>query len=190
MGSIALLALPDSVPRHARLLSPRRDDGNGEPGRGQARRRPAQAIQRTGTAIGEVYAWGMVGSIIGTFLTGLRADQLSGHEGSVLVLGTCGLLRDFFGPTWHAIWAGIPLGLCVLAFTPPGSSIAPSSGPADRRRHRFEKWEPSGGCAKSRPTRKPRRIRLGRREQLLLHQGQQRAGGQRRARSGPWCSTT
>jgi hypothetical protein len=25
---------------------------------------------RTGAAIGEVYAWGMVGSILGTFLTG------------------------------------------------------------------------------------------------------------------------
>ena len=24
-----------------------------------------------------------------------------------------------FGPIWHAIWAGIPLGLCALAFTPP-----------------------------------------------------------------------
>ena len=23
------------------------------------------------------------------------------------------------GSVWHAVWAGIPLGLCVLAFTPP-----------------------------------------------------------------------
>jgi MFS family permease len=77
-------------------------------------------FRRTGTAIGEVYAWGMVGSIIGTFLTGFVMINFLGTKGVILVLGTMlAFCATFFGPTWHAIWAGIPLGLCALAFTPP-----------------------------------------------------------------------
>ncbi len=77
-------------------------------------------FRRTGTAIGEVYAWGMVGSIIGTFLTGFVMINFLGTKGVILVLGTLlAFCATFFGPTWHAIWAGIPLGLCALAFTPP-----------------------------------------------------------------------
>ena len=76
--------------------------------------------RRTGTAIGEVYAWGMVGSIIGTFLTGFVLINFLGTKGVMLVLGTLmAFCATLFGPTWHAIWAGIPLGLCALAFTPP-----------------------------------------------------------------------
>ncbi len=76
--------------------------------------------RRTGTAIGEVYAWGMVGSIIGTFLTGFVLINFLGTKGVILVLGTLmAFCATLFGPTWHAIWAGIPLGLCALAFTPP-----------------------------------------------------------------------
>src|SRR5262249_24179822 len=32
---------------------------------------------------------------------------------------TLALAATMLGSIWHAIWAGIPLGLCVLAFTPP-----------------------------------------------------------------------
>ena len=68
-------------------------------------------FRRTGTAIGEVYAWGMVGSIIGTFLTGFVLINFLGTKGVILVLGTLlAFCATFFGPTWHAIWAGIPLG--------------------------------------------------------------------------------
>jgi MFS family permease len=76
--------------------------------------------RRTGTAIGEVYAWGMVGSIMGTFLTGFVLINFLGTKGVILVLGTLlAFCATLFGPTWHAIWAGIPLGLCAIAFTPP-----------------------------------------------------------------------
>jgi MFS family permease len=76
--------------------------------------------RRTGTAIGQVYAWGMVGSIVGTFLTGFVLINFLGTKGVILVLGTLlAFCATLFGPTWHAIWAGIPLGLCAIAFTPP-----------------------------------------------------------------------
>jgi MFS family permease len=77
-------------------------------------------FDRTGTAIGQVYAWGMVGSIIGTFLTGFVLIDFFGTKGVILLLGTMlALAATMLGSVWHAIWAGIPLGLCVLAFTPP-----------------------------------------------------------------------
>ena len=77
--------------------------------------------KRTGTAIGEVYAWGMVGSILGTFLTGFFLIDTLGTKGVLLVLGTTlAFGATMLGTLWHAVWAGIPLGLCVLAFTPPG----------------------------------------------------------------------
>src|SRR4029077_17349884 len=76
--------------------------------------------KRTGTAIGQVYAWGMVGSIVGTFLTGFLLIDVVGTKGVILILGTVlALGATMLGSVWHAIWAGIPLGLCVLAFTPP-----------------------------------------------------------------------
>ena len=77
-------------------------------------------LRRTGTAIGQVYAWGMVGSILGTFLTGFVLINVLGTKGVILLLGALmAFCATLFGPTWHAIWAGIPLGLCALAFTPP-----------------------------------------------------------------------
>ncbi len=78
-------------------------------------------FKRTGTAIGQVYAWGMVGSILGTFLTGFFLIDILGTKGVLLVLGTTlAFGATMLGSLWHAVWAGIPLGLCVLAFTPPG----------------------------------------------------------------------
>jgi MFS family permease len=77
-------------------------------------------FKRTGTAIGQVYAWGMVGSILGTFLTGFLLIDLFGTKGVILVLGTIMAFgATMLGSVWHAVWAGIPLGLCALAFTPP-----------------------------------------------------------------------
>jgi MFS family permease len=77
-------------------------------------------FKRTGTAIGQVYAWGMVGSILGTFLTGFLLIDLLGTKGVILMLGTIMAFgATMLGSVWHAIWAGIPLGLCALAFIPP-----------------------------------------------------------------------
>ncbi|GAC1467906.1 MAG: hypothetical protein NVSMB9_10010 [Isosphaeraceae bacterium] len=75
--------------------------------------------KRTGTAIGQVYAWGMVGSIVGTFLTGFVLIDLFGTKGVLLLLGTVlAFSATALGTVWHAAWAGIPLGLCVIAFAP------------------------------------------------------------------------
>jgi MFS family permease len=79
-----------------------------------------KSYKRTGTAIGQVYAWGMVGSILGTFLTGFVLIDTFGTKGVILLLGTTMAFgATLLGSVWHAIWAGVPLGLCVLAFTPP-----------------------------------------------------------------------
>jgi hypothetical protein len=78
-----------------------------------------QRYKRTGTAIGQVYAWGMVGSILGTFLTGFVLINYVGTKGVILLLGTImAFSATILGSVWHAVWAGIPLGLCVIAFVP------------------------------------------------------------------------
>jgi len=74
---------------------------------------------RTGTAIGQVYAWGMVGSIIGTFLTGFVLIDVLGTKGVLLLLAAVlALTATILGSVVHAVWAGIPLGLCVIGFLP------------------------------------------------------------------------
>ncbi len=78
-----------------------------------------RASKRTGMAIGQVYAWGMVGSIVGTFLAGFMLIDVLGTKGLVLVLGAAlAFAATMLGSVWHAAWAGIPLGLCVIAFFP------------------------------------------------------------------------
>ena len=96
------------------------------------------------------------------------------------------------GPIWHAIWAGIPLGLCVLAFTPPSFVDAIGRGvPVRQRRVIREDRRATGESAKSSATRIPRQqVRLDRREQLLLHQGQNELETGELVRSARWCSTT
>lgn len=75
--------------------------------------------KRTGTAIGQVYAWGMVGSLLGTFLTGFILIDVLGTKGVLLALSAVLALAAFaMGTVGHALWAGIPLGLCVIAFVP------------------------------------------------------------------------
>jgi MFS family permease len=79
----------------------------------------SRAAKRTGAAIGQVYAWGMVGSILGTFLTGFFLINLLGTKGVILVIATVmALAATALGSVGHAVWAGIPLGLCVIAFVP------------------------------------------------------------------------
>ena len=78
-----------------------------------------QRTKRTGGAIGMVYAWGMVGSILGTFLTGFLLIDVLGTKGVLILLATImALAATVIGTTWHAVWAGIPLGLCIIAFVP------------------------------------------------------------------------
>jgi MFS family permease len=78
-----------------------------------------QRTKRTGGAIGVVYAWGMVGSILGTFLTGFLLIDVLGSKGVLVLLATMlALAATIIGTTWHAVWAGIPLGLCIISFVP------------------------------------------------------------------------
>jgi MFS family permease len=78
-----------------------------------------RASKRTGSAIGQVYAWGMVGSILGTFITGFFLIDVIGTKGVILLIATIlALSATMLGNFWHAAWAGIPLALCVIAFVP------------------------------------------------------------------------
>lgn len=75
--------------------------------------------KRTGAAIGVVYAWGMVGSILGTFLTGFLLIDVLGAKGVIVLLATVtALAATAIGTTWHSIWAGITLGLSIICFVP------------------------------------------------------------------------
>jgi MFS family permease len=85
------------------------------------------AKKPTGAAIGQVYAWGMVGSIIGTFLTGFVLIDFLGTRGVLLLLATLmAIAATVLGSIWHAAWAGIPVGLCVIAL---GPTLLPASVP-------------------------------------------------------------
>lgn len=78
-----------------------------------------QRRKQTGTAIGQVYAWGMVGSILGTFLTGFVLIDVLGTKGVLLLIAVVlALTATILGSVLHAVWAGIPLGLCVIGFLP------------------------------------------------------------------------
>jgi hypothetical protein len=78
-----------------------------------------RASKRTGAAIGQVYAWGMVGSILGTFLTGFFLIDIIGTKGVILLIAVMlAIAAAALGDIIHAIWAGIPLGLCMIAFVP------------------------------------------------------------------------
>ena len=76
-------------------------------------------FHRTGTAIGQVYAWGMVGSILGTFLTGFVLIDYLGTKGVVLALGTVLALR-------RRSWASCS--------TPSGPGFRSGSAPSLSRR--------------------------------------------------------
>ena len=61
----------------------------------------------------------MVGSILGTFLTGFVLIDVLGTKGVLLVLAAVlAFAATVLGSIWHAAWTGIPLGLCVIAFLP------------------------------------------------------------------------
>jgi len=78
-----------------------------------------RASGRTGAAIGSVYAWGMVGSIAGTFLTGFLLIDVLGSKGLLLAISALmAMVATGLGGIGQAAWAGIPLGLCIIAFAP------------------------------------------------------------------------
>lgn len=77
---------------------------------------------RTGSAIGTVYAWGMVGSLVGTFLTGFYLIDYLGTKGVLLILATAtAVWATATGSLLQAVWAGIPIGLTLIALLPVDS---------------------------------------------------------------------
>lgn len=82
----------------------------------------SKAVGRVGQSIGVVYAWGMVGSILGTFLTGFYLIDIFGTKVMLLILSAlmaaCSVV---IGNVVHAAWAGLPVGLCVIALFPLAS---------------------------------------------------------------------
>ena len=150
-------------------------------------------VQGTGTAIGQVYAWGMVGSILGTFLTGFVLIDFLGSKGVVLLLGTIMAPRgDLPGQLFHAVWAGIPLGLCVIAFTPPSwPTWSPWSSPRSIA-SRSSRWARSGACASPWGTRTRRTIRWPGSTRAIITTSRSRTSPKTgvSSRGAPWCSTT
>jgi predicted MFS family arabinose efflux permease len=77
------------------------------------------AFGKVGQSIGSVYAFGMVGSILGTFLTGFYLIDIFGTKPMLLMLSAmmaaCGAI---LGGVVHSAWAGLPLGLCLIVLMP------------------------------------------------------------------------
>ena len=96
----------------------------------------------------------------------------------LLILGTVmAFAATVLGSVWHAVWAGVPLGLCVVAFLPLGM---------------FQKMGEDWGIREEKgdPTTKEDGLCVDRREQVLLHQGDQRARAGRLTFSAGLLSST
>lgn len=79
----------------------------------------ATASGKVGQSIGVVYAWGMVGSILGTFLTGFYLIDIFGTKVMMLLIaGLMAACAAVLGGVLQAAWAGLPLGLCLIALMP------------------------------------------------------------------------
>ncbi|MFM7591384.1 MAG: fused MFS/spermidine synthase [Isosphaeraceae bacterium] len=79
----------------------------------------ATASGKVGQSIGVVYAWGMVGSILGTFLTGFYLIDIFGTKVMMLLIaGLMAACAAVLGGVMQAAWAGLPLGLCLIALMP------------------------------------------------------------------------
>jgi spermidine synthase len=77
----------------------------------------------TGRTIGTLYAWGSVGSIVGTFLAGFWLVVVAGVQTSVmLIAGVLAIVAVLYGwRSWYTYaWFGLYLA-AVLAFTGPWS---------------------------------------------------------------------
>ena len=160
------LAVPDPVRRHARLLSARPVAGDGQPRGGQAGGRPAEKLQadrnsdRPGLCLGH-------GRQHPRHLSDrLFLDRQFGTKGVILLIGTIMAFgATMLGSVWHAVWAGIPLGLCVLAFTPPAFVDAIGKViPVCQGRVAFEEIGKRWGIREQlgRPRCQQERLRLGR----------------------------
>ena len=106
-----------------------------------------------GSTIGSVYAWGAVGSIVGTFATGFFLIAALGAKGVVLLIAAgLGLIGLFLGP-WrivHAIWVVLVLFFLWLSQTNTATAfqIACRYGLQEGEKRNTwldqeQRWEPS-----------------------------------------------
>ena len=106
-----------------------------------------------GSTIGSVYAWGAVGSIVGTFATGFFLIAALGAKGVVLLIAAgLGLIGLFLGP-WriiHAIWVAVVLFFLWLSQTSSAAAfqIACRYGLQEGEKSNTwldqeQRWEPS-----------------------------------------------
>ncbi len=154
--------------------------------------------KRTGTAIGQVYAWGMVGSILGTFLTGFVLIDVLGTKGVLLVLAAVlAFAATVLGSIWHAAWAGIPLGLCVIAFLPDLCHAI--ANPKTEKGAGYYVRAPAliwrtrrsiGASARKAASPTPKRTPKPGSTRATIITSRSRTNPTPKARSGPWCSTT
>jgi len=75
-----------------------------------------------GRTIGDIYAWGVTGSIIGTFLAGFYLIAALGTQGVVWsVAGVLAIMAILYWPKTANTWA-VAVGVALLAWTATGSS--------------------------------------------------------------------
>ncbi len=80
-----------------------------------------ERAQKAGSAIGNVYAWGAVGSIVGTFLTGFLLISLLGTKAVICaVAGLLAIVSVCMSTSGlaHSIWAGVLMALAIAVISP------------------------------------------------------------------------
>jgi MFS family permease len=80
-----------------------------------------ERAQRAGAALGNVYAWGAIGSIVGSFLTGFLLISLLGTKALICVIAGLLALISVAMPTsglGHAVWAGMLMATAISVTAP------------------------------------------------------------------------
>lgn len=80
-----------------------------------------ERAQRAGRAIGNVYAWGAIGSIVGSFLTGFVLISLIGTKAVICVVaGLLALISVCMVTSGlgHAVWAGVLMAMTIAVTAP------------------------------------------------------------------------
>lgn len=118
--------------------------------------------QKTGSTVGNVYAWGTLGSILGTFLTGfVLIDQLGSHaiiqlvSGALLLMGalvaagqTVFRVAVVLGALQFVGWCGVSAWATEAKFETLGTATARLFRPFVKKGERVEheaRWERWGG---------------------------------------------
>jgi spermidine synthase len=100
-----------------------------------------ERCQKAGTAIGNVYAWGQAGAIVGTFLTGFVLIAQFGTR--AIIWSVSGLLAVVAvslasSGLFHAVWAGAIIAGCIVALAPAGWGWAQNVGATIKAREEVD----------------------------------------------------